>query len=479
MAAVGIGQRPRRRVAVVVHVEGRGVYRHHPGRAAVGRAIGGARPPAHDGHRRQIAPRHQAEAPVVGVVVLRRGHDARAHGGDGEEITAAAGVEVGAGVGRHLVLVNAARRHGEAATARLRLVLDGDKRPVRVVEENVGFLGIAGVSVHRGAAHGIVVAVIPLSCGIEHVPARLVVRADVAGDQVHLYRPRGRHRGPAADAAVHLSTLPLVQRLCDVHSAVAVAVYLHHGTVLGGHDQQPHVLKHLVSVDIHAHGRFEVGAVLAGVLDFHGSGQHRPWCDGPPSTSHGDALVDAELIPAVVADLRGVARQGDVVLQGDDVVGVDHVAGETGRDAVRRVVVTPHLRRALRGMLDVQLVAVLPVIVVDQCVVGGSSDGDHAAQDGARAAVQGQQRVANLRLGARHEVGLEQHCRLSRLGIGDGHPHASHQGQHQAQRQRDHETASCTGGTTPKGKWTSRFGLHCLEPPFLLESGCAKDRRMN
>jgi hypothetical protein len=172
----------------------------------------------------------------------------------------------------------------------------------------------------------------------------------------------------------------LRQRLGQVRRPVGVDVYVDGGPVLLGADREGNVLEAL-HAEIGADGALVVGVPLVDAEDLHGAADLGLDAGGGPGRPGDDnQLAGGDLVAAVVEDVPLVAGVGgDVVLEGEDVTGVDGVAGieETaGRGAVGGVAVAEDLRGALGGVRYVGLEAVLPVVEVDDGGVEGGGDGD-------------------------------------------------------------------------------------------------------
>ncbi len=332
-----------------------------------------------------------------------------ADGGDGEKRCTAA-VEVAARVLRHLVLVGAAGGHRDTAAAGARLVVDGQRRAARVVEEDVGRVAVGG------GADGRVVAGGPIGGRVQVVPTRFVVGADVARQHVGLHRLGGGDGGAGHDAAVDVHALAEVDRLRLVDAAVAVLVDVDDGAVLAGHDGERDVLEHGGGGDVLADRHFEGGAVIARRGDAGGVGKHRAGGRGPGGTRHGEGPRGAEPVAAIVQDGRRIAGQIHEVTQGDDVARIEDVGRIARSDAVGQVAVTPDLAGGLYGVLEVDLVAVLPVVVIDARAVAGDDDRGDAVHHLPGAGLQPEQVQAYLIVGQRvqerlYDVLRQGHCR--------------------------------------------------------------------
>lgn len=414
-AAQGVGQRPRARVPVVVHVEGRVADGRHPDGTAVGAGRGRAvaRAPPHHAHGGHHPHRHQPDAPVVGLARARRVEQIHP-----DERTAVGGGEPRAAVHRHpVVRAHAVRGDDQRAGARRRHGRHRDGVRVRVEQIDVR-RGRAGAAA-RGHRREIVR--IPLRFRPQLEPAHFVVRADVARDQRALERLRSAHRRPGPDPAVHEIGFALVQVDRLLEDAVVVRVDFDAREVVVGHEIKRRVAEHLVGVGPDAralpHRRAVFQPVRTDVVDADRFRQHFAGIHGVHRARDRDRLAHRYLVPAVVFDRQAVARDVDFAFQPDHVARRQHVARIARRIAVGRIRVAPRLAARLRRGREIRLVAVFPVVVVDQRAVGSHHDGHHRLHhvaDGAPELIDGVHRDLHLVFRDGQEVRLQHVRRLRR-----------------------------------------------------------------
>ena len=373
-------------VAVLVDVDVGGGATGEPGggdpqRAGVLGEVGAPGSPAHHRRRRQRAFGNQREAPVVnGGVAIDRGH--------GEERVARAGEarRRGRRVEGDLELHRRLRRDVDRGGAGQLVHGDADGRGGRVVEVDVHL-----VSRDRGADRA-VVGVTPRGARHEAVPPAFVGRRLVRGEQTHLH-VGGRGHGRAgqdvgdSDPSDELA-VALIQVEREVRRAVAVGVDLDDGGVLFRHDREADELegsRRQVLPD----GDLERGAPPVDVEHLDRAAELRLHAGrGPGRSGHRHQLGRGDLVAAVEADLQRVADatgHGNVVDEDDDVPGLQQIAWKAGRCTVGCIAVAPDLNAAevsrtrveVGGAADVGVEAVLPLVVVDDRVVGGDRQRDH------------------------------------------------------------------------------------------------------
>ncbi len=371
--ALGIRYGAGGRIGIVVHVD-RGVAEdRNPDRIAVGARAGRAvtRPPPHQAGRGHHFLRHEADAPVVVLAPPRRVEQA-----DSDERAFVGREKAGSAVERH-----AERRADgvggdrDGARARSRRHRHRDGGGVGVEQIDVGGIG------RRARAHGREVVVVPLGFRPELEPAGFVVGPHVAGDQAALERLVAAHRRPGLHPAVDEVGLALVQIDRLLVDPVGVGVDFHAREVVVAHDVQGRRAEHLVRVGAGAgplaHGGAVDQPVRADVAHADRLRDHFAWLDGIHGARHGDRLGHGNLVAAVVFDRHAVARHVDLVLQFHDGARIQHVVGNARRITVVRIRIAPHLAGHLRGRRDVRLVAVFPVVVVDDRMVRPHRHPDH------------------------------------------------------------------------------------------------------
>ena len=258
---------------------------------------------------------------------------------------------------RYLKPAGAVARHGKVAGTGQGFVVNGDRTGRRIEGKNITNIAIAG-----GADRGVVIRT-PTRGRVHQEPARLVLRAHIASDQVHLHRLVAHQVIARLDATVHLvvGTPVLGWQVGDNAADVGIGTT---GVVLRRHHQHAHILEHAVvnSTLVLAHRHFVVVAIVSDRQHLGRPGQHGAGGGGPLGTGrhHGDAGADA-VAPIVFFD-TWIARQGNRVPEGK----------------YRTLGVGPgHLGSRLDRVLKIDFVAVFPVVVVNVGVVGRDDDRDH------------------------------------------------------------------------------------------------------
>jgi len=280
MIAIHISVGAGRGVTVVVHVNcGRG-RRADPYRAAI---LSGqwdvtvTRRPADRQRRRQQFLRDQGVAPIpasAGAVAIVPNRGAVV-GANGHKDRAVVGIKTRPRTGRHYVTVGSPGGHAEAGGARAGLGINGNgARLVRIIDEHVA------VAVAHRADRGHIT-------GAQHCQWRdvepavfiLLLAVDIAGDQVDLDGQVAGDAGvaveryPAGCAAEEVGASG-AERGGIVGVPISIRVDADRCAVIGGHDEQPGVLKHRAGGDILTHRQAEVGAVAAGVIHLQRPGQY-------------------------------------------------------------------------------------------------------------------------------------------------------------------------------------------------------------
>ncbi|EXI67855.1 MAG: hypothetical protein AW08_01796 [Candidatus Accumulibacter adjunctus] len=264
------------------------------------------------------------------------------------------------------------------------LIIDRDATGAGVVEPDGGRLVVGRCRRHRG-----VVARRPeiegKQCG---VPA-LVVGPDVAREEVHLHGLVGRHAAADVDATIDEVRLPLAQRDRGFEAATRILVDLHRGPARTGHDVQAGVLEHLAIGrvrDVRADRDAILRSPALGIEDLDRTRQQRVRTAGPANVRQSDALRRRDLVTPVEIDDRLQGSRLHGAIEYDDRSRIDHVsriAHHPGRGTVADVPITPDLRTArvdcaveIIRVGNIDVVAVFPLVVVDDRVVRRGRDGN-------------------------------------------------------------------------------------------------------
>ncbi len=399
---VGIGERPRGGVGIVIHVDRDGRVavpdRRHPHGVAVLRRIGTGRgipadAEADENLRREGIAGHQGEAPVPRAVAAAAVGAGGIDRGQGIELGPRRGKELGRESVRHDLLQVATHgpaRHREAvgrdrvaAGTRPGDVTDGDGTGGGVVQPD-GRPRARDALGRAGSRDRAVVAVRPEGGRHQAEEVALVVLVDVAGDQIHLHGAVRENSGPDLDISVHQPRRTLVQGHRGFKGAVGVRIDLNGRPALAGHDGQPGVLEDLV---VHRIGHVdtdrnpEVCSPVRRVEDLVRAGQQSVGAGRPAAAGDRNGLGRRDLVAAVEIDHRVPRRRRDRVAQDDHGAGGQEVGGEAGRCAIGRVAIPPDLGAAriagavqVRRIRDVRIESVFVVVVVDDGAVG--EDGD-------------------------------------------------------------------------------------------------------
>ncbi len=200
---------------------------------------------------------------------------------------------------------------------------------------------------------------------------------------MHLHRLARVHCGTFLDAAVHHVGFTTVQGDVDGGAcASAVRVDRHRGGIITRHHKQAHIFKHGVRAHIITHRGDVLGAVVHGRKHFIGTAKHRAGRGGPACPGNHQRLRAAETVATVIETVRWITRQRHLVPQHDD-----RARGEgrgivciPGRDAVGVVAISPDLRGGLGGIVQVDFIAILPMVIVKHRASTGGYDGDHRLQ---------------------------------------------------------------------------------------------------
>ena len=140
------------------------------------------------------------------------------------------------------------------------------------------------------------------------------------------------------------------------------------------------MLEHAAGIGyIWANRNAEGCAPPCGIEGFDGVGQHRTRRCRPDRAGDGNRAGRRNLVTPVVQHGGWIAGKGDVVVERDDITDVEHViaiiAGQGSavlvwRAAICGITIAPNLRIGLGGIGNIQLIAVFPLIVIDDRIIG-------------------------------------------------------------------------------------------------------------
>ena len=161
-----------------------------------------------------------------------------------------------------------------------------------------------------------------------------------------------------------------------VGDTVAIRINPDDGVVGLCHDEYGGVLEHFVRIDVLPNRHLVIFAEGVHIHNVHRSGQYWPWIGCPGCPGKGQLVAGGDFIFPIVKNLAGVAGQRHIDVATNHVTAFQQVGGVAGRDAVRRIFIPPNLSGRLSRVENIGLVAILPMVVVDQVSVFRSDDGD-------------------------------------------------------------------------------------------------------
>ena len=276
------------------------------------------------------------------------------------------------------------------------VVVDGDAGAVRIVEPEAGRSFLFG--------NGRVVLVRPGVARRQRVPAHLVARVDVAGDEVGLHRLVADDGVALVDA--HDDGLAPVQR----YGRAVRTVDGHRRVVAAGHDVDGGVLEGVGVVGVRRvlADRYRVfGRPRIRVQDLDGAGEERTGVLGIGTGRHRDRERGLDAVAAVEEDVVGIAGNRNQIDEIDDVAAREQVVDRDRAQRRWEIPVAPDFGRRLRRRGDVDLVAVFPVVVVDDRAGCGDRDADRALHRTADVVGDRAEAVEEILLRQRHEECLD------------------------------------------------------------------------
>lgn len=182
----------------------------------------------------------------------------------------------------------------------------------------------------------------------------------------------GRNSGTSEDAGGGEIDLPFVESDGGLEGAVSISINLDLGAGFDGLYKQGDPLEHGRGEgggenEIFTNRQDEIGAPVNCGAHLGGVGEDGAGGSGPGGTGDDDSIRGTDAVATVEENGRGVAGDGDQVAEGEYGSGAEsvRVGGKAGGDAVGIVAVTPDTGRGLGGVVEIDFVAVFPVIVSD------------------------------------------------------------------------------------------------------------------